>query len=95
MTEGKLVIAQAHADIGTRDYEVSLKVGRHALIADEPASAGGLDAGPAPYELLLSSLAACTLITLRMYAVRKQWALEAVHVDLRFAREAARGRSAA
>lgn len=86
MTEARLVIARAHAEIGARDYAVSLSAGRHALIADEPASVGGQDAGPAPYELLLSSLAACTLITLRMYAERKQWPLEAAHIDLHFAR---------
>jgi putative redox protein len=57
--------------------------GRHELVADEPAEAGGGDAGPSPYELLLMSLGACTSMTMRLYAKRKGWPLEAVRVRLR------------
>jgi putative redox protein len=56
--------------------------GRHRLTADEPVAVGGADAGPSPYQLLLSSLAACTAMTLRMYADRKGWTLGNVHVDV-------------
>ena len=48
---------------------------------------GGKDAGPAPYDLLTSALAACTAITLRMYAQRKQWPLDAAHIDVHFTRD--------
>ncbi len=81
-------MAHATADIGTRNYTVSLLSGRHALSSDEGIAAGGQDAGPSPHELLCAALAACTAITLRMYAQRKAWTLRAVHVDVRLHQEA-------
>jgi putative redox protein len=75
-------VAHATADIGTSDYEVSLVAGHHLLKADEGAEAGGKDLGPAPHELLCAALGACTGITLRMYAQRKEWPLRSVHVDV-------------
>lgn len=75
-------MAHATADIGTSDYTVSLVAGHHPLTADESAAAGGRDRGPAPHELLCAALGACTAITLRMYARRKEWALHAVHVTV-------------
>jgi putative redox protein len=62
--------------------------GHHRLTADEPASNGGTDTGPAPYALLLASLGACTSITLRMYADRKSWALGDIRVELRHRKSA-------
>jgi putative redox protein len=80
-------MAHAKASIGEAAYAVTVKTGHHELVADEPAALGGKDAGPAPYDLLLSSLGACTAITLKMYADRKGWPLVAAHVDLHFTRD--------
>lgn len=60
---------------------------QHRLTADEPTTNLGTDKGPAPYELLLASLAACSSATLRMYADRKGWALGTITADLTFRRD--------
>ena len=67
-------------------YPQKISVGHHLLYADEPVEAGGSDAGPDPYGLLLASLGACISMTLRMYADRKQWPLEDVQVSLNYDR---------
>lgn len=68
--------------IGREHYTSRITAGKHQLWGDEPASAGGADQGPTPYDLLLASLGTCTAITLRMYADRKEWPLERVSVEL-------------
>ena len=54
-------------------YTTRLDLDGHALVADEPEDLGGANEGPRPHDLLCASLAACTAITLRMYADRKGW----------------------
>jgi putative redox protein len=71
-------------------YAQLVDTGGHQLIIDEPASVGGGDRGPAPYELLLAALGSCTSITLRMYADRKGWPLTGIDVELRHQRIHAR-----
>jgi putative redox protein len=75
----------ADLDFSAPRYRAELRVGGHLLLTDEPAESGGADVGPAPTELLLTALGACTSITLRMYAERKQWPLRGIHVDLDYA----------
>lgn len=75
----------AEGDVVTRTedaYRTEVTAGHHALVADEPESVGGTDAGPTPYDFLLTALGSCTGMTLRMYADRKDWPLEEARVHL-------------
>jgi putative redox protein len=74
------------ATIGLSGYRTEVSARSHAIVADEPVSLGGTDLGPTPYEFLLTALATCTVITLRMYADRKQWPLASASVSLRTSR---------
>jgi uncharacterized OsmC-like protein/pimeloyl-ACP methyl ester carboxylesterase len=67
---------------GAGRYTQRVQAGRHDLIADEPTSVGGEDAGPGPFDYLLASLGACTTMTLRMVAERKGWRLDPLEVTL-------------
>lgn len=81
-------MSRASAFIGRDQYRTLVTVGSgHRLVSDEPASLGGADTGPSPYELFIASLGACTAITLRMYADRHGWRLKSVQVQLHLARE--------
>ena len=63
-----------------------VKANGHDLVADEPPALGGSDAGPTPYDYLLTALGSCTAITVRMYADRKGWPLETVTVRVEHGR---------
>ena len=68
--------------VGHRFAVTISAAGDQTILVDELAAAGGDDLGPTPYELLLASLGACTAMTLRLYADRKGWPLEAVRMRL-------------
>ena len=70
------------SESGVGRYSQAIRSGRHHLTADEPQEQGGNDSGPNPYDLLLASLGACTAMTLRMYAERKNLPLKKVRVSL-------------
>jgi uncharacterized OsmC-like protein len=78
-TPGTVVVRETRGGL----FQQDIISGTHRLIADEPVSAGGLDSGPGPYDLLLAALGACTSMTLRLYADRKQLPLTRVQVRLR------------
>jgi putative redox protein len=68
---------------GAHGYAQRITTTGHEFTADEPEKRGGTNTGPSPFDLMLASLGACTAITLRMYADRKQWSLGPVDVKLR------------
>jgi putative redox protein len=72
--------------IGRIPYRTDVSARGFGFTADEPYAVGGTDAGPTPYEYLLGALGGCTAITLRMYADRKGWPLEAIDVSVRTSR---------
>ena len=67
---------------GQGRYQQEIRAGKHQYLADEPVDMGGADAGPAPFDFIMSGLGACTSMTLRMYAERKELPLRQVTVEL-------------
>ena len=74
-------MATAHAR-RRQGYLHDVEVAGHSLVVDEPEAAGGTNQGPSPTRLLAGALAACTAITVEMYAARKEWELGQVEVDV-------------
>jgi len=65
---------------------VEIKTDRHTWYADEPVASGGTDTGPSPYEMLLGSLAACTVVTLRLYTEHKGIKVDWVTAEYQYGR---------
>ena len=74
------------SETGLGKYQVEARAGEATILIDEPVSAGGLGAGPNPYNLLSAALGACTTMTIRLYAERKGWPLTHVQTAVRHAR---------
>lgn len=75
------------AETGAGGFQVEVVTASGAFFADEPPAAGGLGSGPTPYELLAAALGGCTVMTLRLYARRKNWSLERVTVRVAHRRQ--------
>jgi putative redox protein len=81
-----MILASATVS-GATGYAQRVLMGAHQIQSDEPERRGGTNTGASPFELMLASLGACTAITLRMYADRKQWNLGSIDVKLRLVKE--------
>jgi len=77
-TQGEQLVG--HLDLLENNFTTQLQTKNHSFIADEPKSVGGDDFGPSPYEYLNAALAACTVMTLKLYTQRKEWDLQEVFV---------------
>lgn len=91
MSETPAPNADTRDDVQVREtraglYQVEIRAGGGCFLADEPVAFGGLGTGPNPYDLLGAALGACTAMTLRLYARRKAWPLEAVDVQVSHSR---------
>lgn len=81
-------IAAAIVTSAGENYVQEIETGGFRLQSDEPLSAGGQNAGPAPYHLVLAGLGSCTTITLKMYADRKGWNIGRMRVVLTLDKDA-------
>ena len=67
-------------ETGAGAFQVCIDTGDHNFLMDEPVEYGGLSTGPNPFDMLCAALAACTLMTLKLYAKRKGWVLDHLNV---------------
>ncbi len=81
--------ASVAEETGLARLQNMIAIGDHRFLADEPPALGGQDSGPSPYELVRAGLAACTSMTVRLYADRKNWPLQKVRVEVVHSKEKA------
>ena len=82
MNEATQITKQALVYIDRDQYTTNIDTAGHQIIADEPEEKGGKNKGPDPFSLLLSSLGSCVVITLRMYADRKEMKVDRIAADV-------------
>lgn len=75
-------------ETGLGKFQLAMRAGKASFIVDEPESLGGLGSGPTPFNLLSAALAACTTMTLRLYASRKGWPVERIRTGVAHRKEA-------
>ncbi|MFD1960580.1 alpha/beta fold hydrolase [Novosphingobium panipatense] len=73
-------------ETGNGKFQLAMQAGPHHFLADEPVSVGGLASGLSPYELVSAGLAACTVMTMRMYAERKGLPLDRAGITVRYSK---------
>lgn len=71
-----------NASIGNTPYRTKVSTDKHVFYVDEPVEVGGEDTAASPFELMIGSLASCTLITMRMYADRKEWGIKEIRINI-------------
>jgi putative redox protein len=69
-------------ETGAGKFQLEIRAAGMRMLADEPISAGGLGSGPSPYDLLSAALAACTTMTIRLYANQKKWPLARIETSI-------------
>ncbi len=74
--------SQVHAQATDEKFTTNILAENHHLTADEPEDMGGNAFGPSPYGLVSSGLAACTVMTIKMYAERKGWTIDNLEVEV-------------
>lgn len=84
-TSGEQLVA--HLNLKEDNFTTTIQTAKHNFIADEPALIGGDDFGPSPYDFLSAGLAACTVMTLKMYAERKKWDLQEVYAHMTYSKK--------
>ena len=78
---------QVVANLGKEGFTTQVRAGIHYFLTDEPESMGGNDYGPTPYDYLSTALAACTSMTIQMYARRKKLPLENVETHVNYGKQ--------
>ena len=84
-TDGEQLVG--HLNLIEDNFTTTIQTKKHSFIADEPASVGGDDFGPSPYDYLSAGLAACSAMTLKLYAERKKWDLQEVYVYITYSKK--------